>query len=70
MSMNPGGDVAAGVVGSQVAEILVRLDRPPGRRGSGYRIAPDAVLTAAHLDQIAVGGEQGVDLGADGLDGR
>ncbi len=41
--------VNAGVVASQVAEILVSADRSPGRRGSGYRIAPGTILTAAHV---------------------
>jgi trypsin-like peptidase len=40
---------AAGAVASQVAEILVGADHSPRRRGSGYRIAPGTVLTAAHV---------------------
>ena len=45
-----GGGVAPG----QVAEIIVALDDKPGRRGSGYRVGPDAVLTAAHVIDGAV----------------
>jgi hypothetical protein len=36
-------------VAGQVAEIIVTLDGEPGRRGSGYRVGPGAVLTAAHV---------------------
>ncbi|MDQ3765109.1 MAG: serine protease [Actinomycetota bacterium] len=38
-----------GIVPGQVAEIIVTLDEGPGRRGSGYRVGPTAVLTAAHV---------------------
>ena len=38
-----------GVVPGQVAEIIVALDDEPRRRGSGYRVGPGAVLTAAHV---------------------
>ncbi|MGH3809270.1 MAG: trypsin-like peptidase domain-containing protein [Pseudonocardiaceae bacterium] len=38
-----------GVVPGQVAEIIVTLDGGAGRRGSGYRVGPTAVLTAAHV---------------------
>ncbi len=33
----------------QVVEILVTLAGEPGRRGSGYRVGPTSVLTAAHV---------------------
>lgn len=49
MPVNARGDVTVGVVASQVAEILVRADRSPDRRGSGYRIGPGTILTAAHV---------------------
>jgi hypothetical protein len=38
-----------GVVPGQVAEIIVALPGGVGRRGSGYRVGPSAVLTAAHV---------------------
>ncbi len=38
-----------GLVPEQVAEIIVTLDGEPGRRGSGYRVGPGAMLTAAHV---------------------
>lgn len=38
-----------GIVPGQVAEIIVALDGGPGRRGSGYRVGPTSVLTAAHV---------------------
>ncbi|MEO7196698.1 MAG: trypsin-like peptidase domain-containing protein [Pseudonocardiaceae bacterium] len=38
----------------QVAEIIVTLDGAQGRRGSGYRVGPTAVLTAAHVVDAAV----------------
>lgn len=41
--------VGRGVVPRQVAEIIVTLDGEPGRRGSGYRVGPTSVLTAAHV---------------------
>ncbi|MGH3929277.1 MAG: trypsin-like peptidase domain-containing protein [Pseudonocardiaceae bacterium] len=41
--------VGRGVVPGQVAEIIVALAGEPGRRGSGYRVGPGAVLTAAHV---------------------
>lgn len=44
----------SGIESGQVAEIIVELDVEPGRRGSGYRVAPGAVLTAAHVVQDAV----------------
>ncbi len=53
---SPGdGPVPAGrgVVAGQVAEIIVAVDDAPGRRGSGYRVGPGAVLTAAHVVQDA-----------------
>jgi hypothetical protein len=37
------------VVAGQVAEIIVAVEDAPGRRGSGYRVRPGAVLTAAHV---------------------
>ncbi|SHG26468.1 trypsin-like peptidase domain-containing protein [Streptoalloteichus hindustanus] len=40
---------AAGAAAGQIAEILVGADGAPRRRGSGYRVAPDTVLTAAHV---------------------
>jgi Trypsin-like peptidase domain len=43
-----------GVVAGQVAEIIVALDGEPGRRGSGYRVGPTSVLTAAHVVEGAV----------------
>jgi hypothetical protein len=43
-----------GVVAGQVAEIIVALDGEPGRRGSGYRVGPTSVLTAAHVIEGAV----------------
>ena len=43
-----------GVVPGQVAEIIVALDDEPRRRGSGYRVGPGAVLTAAHVIDDAV----------------
>ncbi|HEX3213471.1 MAG TPA: trypsin-like peptidase domain-containing protein, partial [Actinomycetota bacterium] len=44
------GDGAAGIDPERVAEVLVELDgHGPGRRGSGYRISAEAVLTAAHV---------------------
>ena len=51
-----GGPIPAGggVASGQVAEIIVALDDKPGRRGSGYRVGPGAVLTAAHLIDGAV----------------
>lgn len=42
------------VVPAQVAEIIVELGDKQGRRGSGYRVAPNAVLTAAHVIEDAV----------------
>jgi len=41
-------------VPEQVAEIIVTLDGETGRRGSGYRVGPTAVLTAAHVIDGAV----------------
>ena len=38
----------------QIAEIIVALDGKPGRRGSGYRVGPGVVLTAAHVIDGAV----------------
>ncbi len=38
-----------GIVPGHIAEIIVALEDPPGRRGSGYRVGPGAVLTAAHI---------------------
>lgn len=38
-----------GVVPGPVAEIIVSLPGSAGRRGSGYRVSPTAVLTAAHV---------------------
>lgn len=38
-----------GVVPGQLAEIIVSLPEGAGRRGSGYRVDPTAVLTAAHV---------------------
>ncbi|MGH3780150.1 MAG: trypsin-like peptidase domain-containing protein [Pseudonocardiaceae bacterium] len=38
-----------GVVSGQVAEIIVSLEGETWRRGSGYRVGPSAVLTAAHV---------------------
>ncbi|MGH8883151.1 MAG: trypsin-like peptidase domain-containing protein, partial [Stackebrandtia sp.] len=46
--------VSRGVVPGHVAEIIVGLDREPGRRGSGYRVGPTSVLTAAHVIEGAV----------------
>jgi len=43
-----------GIVPGQVAEVIVALDGKPGRRGSGYRVGPEAVLTAAHVIDGAV----------------
>jgi hypothetical protein len=43
-----------GVVAGQVAEIIVTLDGGAGRRGSGYRVEPTTVLTAAHVLDGAV----------------
>ncbi len=43
-----------GIVPRQVAEIIVTLDGVAGRRGSGYRVGPTAVLTAAHVVEGAV----------------
>jgi len=47
------GAAGPGVVAGQVAEIIVAVDGAPGRRGSGYRVAPGAVLTAAHVVEDA-----------------
>ena len=48
------GGGAAGIDPERVAEVLVELDgHGPGRRGSGYRIGAEAVLTAAHVVQDA-----------------
>lgn len=44
----------SGVVPAQVAEIIVELTGERRRRGSGYRVAPGAVLTAAHVVEDAV----------------
>ena len=44
----------SGIEPAQVAEIIVALDGKRGRRGSGYRVAPGAVLTAAHVIKDAV----------------
>ncbi|GIE85842.1 trypsin-like peptidase domain-containing protein [Actinoplanes regularis] len=38
-----------GVVARQIAEVLVVTQRSTRRRGSGYRVAAGAVLTAAHV---------------------
>ncbi len=38
----------------QIAEVIVTLDGEPGRRGSGYRMGPTSVLTAAHVIEGAV----------------
>ncbi|MGH3708777.1 MAG: trypsin-like peptidase domain-containing protein [Pseudonocardiaceae bacterium] len=43
-----------GVVPGQTPEIIVTLDGKTGRRGSGYRVGPTAVLTAAHVIEGAV----------------
>ncbi|MGH3987577.1 MAG: trypsin-like peptidase domain-containing protein [Pseudonocardiaceae bacterium] len=43
-----------GVVAGQVAEIIITLDGEAGRRGSGYRVGPTSVLTAAHVVEGAV----------------
>ena len=44
------GGGAAGIDPERVAEVLVELaGHGPGRRGSGYRISAEAVLTAAHV---------------------
>jgi hypothetical protein len=43
-----------GAVAGQVAEIIAVLEGEPGRRGSGYRVGPTAVLTAAHVIKGAV----------------
>lgn len=39
----------AGLDQTRVAEIIAPDDRGPARRGSGYRVASGAVLTAAHV---------------------
>lgn len=51
-----GGSIPTGhgLVAGQVAEIIVTLDGESGRRGSGYRVGPGAVLTAAHVLDGAV----------------
>jgi hypothetical protein len=46
--------VHGGVVPGRVAEIIVTLDGEARRRGSGYRVGPAAVLTAAHVLEGAV----------------
>ncbi len=38
-----------GVVPGQIAEIIVSPPSGMGRRGSGYRVGPSAILTAAHV---------------------
>ncbi len=38
----------------QVAEIIVTLDSETRQRGSGYRVGPTAVLTAAHVIEGAM----------------
>jgi hypothetical protein len=45
---------ARGLVPGQLAEIIVIRDGEPGRRGSGYRVGPAAVLTAAHVVEGAM----------------
>lgn len=42
------------VMATQVAEIIITLEGEAGRRGSGYRVGPTAVLTAAHVVEGAV----------------
>ncbi len=42
------------MVPGQVAEIIVTVDGGLGRRGSGYRVGPSVVLTAAHVVEDAV----------------
>ncbi|MEV7346783.1 trypsin-like peptidase domain-containing protein [Streptomyces sp. NPDC093544] len=42
-----------GAVARQIAEVIVVLDGEPGRRGSGYRVGPSSVLTAAHVVEDA-----------------
>lgn len=53
--MSGGAAGAAGIDPERVAELLVTPAHPgPGRRGSGYRVSPSAVLTAAHVVRDAV----------------
>ena len=45
-----GSGGAAGIDPERVAELIVTTKGPsPDRRGSGYRITAEAVLTAAHV---------------------
>jgi hypothetical protein len=47
---------AAGIDPERVAELLVTPAKPgSGRRGSGYRVSPSVVLTAAHVVREAAG---------------
>nr|WP_155355177.1 hypothetical protein [Acrocarpospora macrocephala] len=65
----------------RVSRALVRVTPVPNRREVNFSpvprsldramvIGPEVVLTVDDLDQVAALGEQGVDLGADGLNGR
>ncbi|HEY6706857.1 MAG TPA: serine protease [Actinomycetota bacterium] len=48
--MTGSGGGAAGIDPERVAELIVTTEGPgPDRRGSGYRITAEAVLTAAHV---------------------
>ncbi|MER7680470.1 trypsin-like peptidase domain-containing protein [Streptomyces sp. NPDC096934] len=51
----------------RVAEVMVRpaAGRGPGRRGSGYRVGPRSVLTAAHVVRAAAAGAAHVRFEAD-----
>lgn len=44
----------SGIAPEQVAEVIVALESAPGRRGSGYRVGLNTVLTAAHVVENAV----------------
>jgi hypothetical protein len=48
--VGPTEELRPGLDPARVAEVLVRPSGPcPGRRGSGYRVGPAHVLTAAHV---------------------
>lgn len=66
----PGPDPRRGLDPVRVAEVLVRPrdGRGPGRRGSGYRVGPRWVLTAAHVVRAAGPDATGVRFEADRAD--
>ena len=48
--MRGSGVETAGIDPERVAEVIVTPSGPgPERRGSGYRVSPTSVLTAAHV---------------------